>query len=228
MGTTISGLRKEHLNNEIEVKGYVLKVGDVRPRVENIKYECKNCGAILIIQQTGEILVFPDTCHCKSKMGFKELAKEFSDMQQIVITEPENNSRKLTSLLKNELCDKAKVGKSCTFKGKLKESPILTGKKTSVNFDFSFEVSDIIDLPQDPDTDIHNTTKVASTRRNRVLVFKQTLLAIQKKTGKLIHLELIEKELQGRFNQIEFEECVSILEKSGEIFMPKKGYVQII
>ena len=38
MGTTISGLRKEHLNNEIEIKGYVLKVRDVRLRVENIKY----------------------------------------------------------------------------------------------------------------------------------------------------------------------------------------------
>ena len=227
MGTTISGLRKEHLNNEIEIKGYVLKVRDVRLRVENIKYECKNCGAILITQQTGEILISPDICHCKSKMGFKELAKEFSDIQQIVLAEPSNDSRKLTAFLKNDLCDKANIGKTYSFKGKLRESPILSGKKTSVNFDFSLEVSDIIALSQDSEIDII-TKKITSTRRSKVLLFEQTLLEIQKKAGKLIPLELVEKELQDRFSQFEIDDCISILSKDGKIFEPKKGHLQLL
>ncbi|MDP3881714.1 MAG: minichromosome maintenance protein MCM [Nanoarchaeota archaeon] len=70
------------------------------------------------------------------------------------------------------------------------------------------------------------TTGITSAKRNKILTLRETLSHLESKLGKLIPLEELQKELEGKMSPVELEDAISQLSKSGDIFRPKKGYIQ--
>ena len=72
------------------------------------------------------------------------------------------------------------------------------------------------------------TTGMPSSKRGKILAVKETLSELESKLGKLIPYEEIEKALGGKLSKDELEESINQLSKAGDIFKPKKGYIQKI
>jgi len=70
------------------------------------------------------------------------------------------------------------------------------------------------------------TTGITTARRNKILVVREALSQLESKLGKLIPLEELQKELKEKLSDVELEEAISQLSKSGDIFRPKKGFIQ--
>ena len=71
---------------------------------------------------------------------------------------------------------------------------------------------------------INNRT--SSSQRNKIYIVRDTITALESKLGKLIPIEEIEKELEGKMNKDEIEEAINKLVINTEIFKPRRGYVQ--
>ena len=71
-------------------------------------------------------------------------------------------------------------------------------------------------------------TGMPSSKRGKILAVRETLSELESKLGKLIPYEEIEKALEGKMSKDELEESINQLSKAGDIFKPKKGYIQKI
>jgi DNA replicative helicase MCM subunit Mcm2 (Cdc46/Mcm family) len=49
---------------------------------------------------------------------------------------------------------------------------------------------------------------------------------LEKRLGKLIPFEEVEKELKNEMSQSEMEEAIDRLIKAGDLFRPRRGYIQ--
>ena len=72
------------------------------------------------------------------------------------------------------------------------------------------------------------TTGMPSSKRIKIVTLKETLSQLESKLGKLIPYEEIEKALEEKMSKDELEEAINQLSKAGDIFKPKKGYIQKI
>jgi len=72
------------------------------------------------------------------------------------------------------------------------------------------------------------TTGVTASKRGKIIMVKETLANLESRLGKLIPLQELEKAVVGKMSDVELEEAVNQLSKAGDIFRPKKGYVQRI
>jgi len=70
------------------------------------------------------------------------------------------------------------------------------------------------------------TTGITSSKRSKIIAVKEILSQLEKKVGKLIPQEELDKAIEGKVSPTELEEALSQLSKSGDIFRPKKGYIQ--
>jgi len=70
------------------------------------------------------------------------------------------------------------------------------------------------------------TSGISSSKRGKILLLREILSQLESRLGKLIPIEEIEKALDGKLTSIELEDAVEQLVKSGDMFKPKKGYVQ--
>ncbi len=70
------------------------------------------------------------------------------------------------------------------------------------------------------------TTGITSSKRGKIIIVRDTIAQLESKLGKLIPLEELEKALADRITQLELEEALEHLSKSGDIFKPKKGFIQ--
>lgn len=72
------------------------------------------------------------------------------------------------------------------------------------------------------------TTGITSSKRGKILLVRETLNQLETRLGKLIPIEELQKAVEGRLTQTELEEAVEQLTKAGDIFLPRKGFVQKI
>ncbi len=70
------------------------------------------------------------------------------------------------------------------------------------------------------------TTGITSSKRGKIILVKETLSELETKLGKLIPIDELEKALQEKLSKDELEEALTQLSKSGDIFKPKKGYIE--
>ena len=69
--------------------------------------------------------------------------------------------------------------------------------------------------------------KFSNSQRNKILLVKETITALESKMGKMIPYEELESELEGRMTKDEMEEAVNRLLKDNEIYRPKRGYIGV-
>ncbi|MDD5012264.1 MAG: minichromosome maintenance protein MCM [Candidatus Nanoarchaeia archaeon] len=67
--------------------------------------------------------------------------------------------------------------------------------------------------------------RFSSSQRGKIMTARDVIIDLESKVGKMIPLEEIEKELEGKMEKSEIEEAIEKLRISGEIFSPKRGYV---
>jgi len=72
------------------------------------------------------------------------------------------------------------------------------------------------------------TTGVTASKRGKILLVKETLSQLESRLGKLIPTEELEKAVEGKMTDTELDEAIDQLSKAGDIFKPKKGYLQRI
>lgn len=74
--------------------------------------------------------------------------------------------------------------------------------------------------------DIDRVTGIPSSKRGKFIMVKETISRLESRLGKLIPLEELQKELEDKITETELEEAITQLSKSGDVFRPKKGYIQ--
>jgi replicative DNA helicase Mcm len=70
------------------------------------------------------------------------------------------------------------------------------------------------------------TTGITSSKRSKILIIRETLSKLESKLGKLIPIDELQQSLKDKVSENEIEEILNQLSKSGDIFRPKKGYIQ--
>ncbi len=72
------------------------------------------------------------------------------------------------------------------------------------------------------------TTGITSSKRGKILLVRETLAQLESRLGKLIPIEELKNALKGNLSDTEIEDSIDQLSKAGDIFKPKKGFVQKI
>lgn len=69
-------------------------------------------------------------------------------------------------------------------------------------------------------------TGVTASKRGKILEVKETIINLEGKIGKMIPVEELENELSGKIPKIDIEEALEKLAMSGDIFYPRRGFIQ--
>ncbi len=87
----------------------------------------------------------------------------------------------------------------------------------------------LMQVGYDKDTKTFDIDKIGGTSasaRNKIGVVIDILSELEKRLGKLIPLEEVSKALDGRMKNSEVDEAIGKLLKSGDLFRPKRGFIQ--
>ena len=69
-------------------------------------------------------------------------------------------------------------------------------------------------------------TGISTSQRGRIILVREALSRLESRMGKLIPVEELQKELAEKISKEDIEEGIQKLKQTGDIFEPKKGYVQ--
>ena len=70
------------------------------------------------------------------------------------------------------------------------------------------------------------TTGITSSKRSKIISVREILSELETRLGRLIPIEELENAIQGKMSKLELEDALNQLSKSGDIFKPKKGFIQ--
>jgi len=70
------------------------------------------------------------------------------------------------------------------------------------------------------------SSKTPASQRSKINIVRKKINDLEEKFGKLIPIEELETELEGRMDKLELEEAIIKLESGSMIFRPKAGYIQ--
>jgi len=71
------------------------------------------------------------------------------------------------------------------------------------------------------------TSNTSSSQRSKIVLVKESIKKLEQEHGKLVPLDILRQELKD-LSDTDFEESIEKLKKSGDVFQPKSGFVQII
>jgi len=74
--------------------------------------------------------------------------------------------------------------------------------------------------------DIDRIGGTGASQRNKIAEVLMTMEALEKRLGKLIPYEELTKALEGKQTEAEVDEAVGRLLKTGDLFRPRRGYIQ--
>jgi len=69
------------------------------------------------------------------------------------------------------------------------------------------------------------TIGMTSSKRSKILEVLHIITELEDRLGKMIPIEEIEKELEGKMNTIDIEEGIIELKKRGDLYEPRKGFI---
>jgi len=127
------------------------------------------------------------------------------------------SARQLDAMIRlSEASAKARLSKKVTKEDAKLAIEIMKYYLMQVGFDQETKTFDIDRI----------ATGVSTSQRGRIILVRETLSRLENRMGKLIPLEEIYKELEEKMPKEEVDDSVQKLKQTGDIFEPKKGYVQ--
>ncbi len=82
----------------------------------------------------------------------------------------------------------------------------------------------------DPETKTYDidriSTGISFSQRSKIMQVRDKIIELEDRIGKLIPIEELEKELEGKINKEELKDIIEKLRISGELFAPRRGFIQ--
>jgi len=126
------------------------------------------------------------------------------------------SARQLEALVRlAEATAKARLGKIVTEEDAQKAIALMKFYMMQVGYDEETKSFDIDKISGNP-----------ASKRNKIYILKEVLEDLELRLGKLIPMEEVEKASDGKLKADELEEAIDKLVRAGDLFRPKKGYVQ--
>ncbi len=126
------------------------------------------------------------------------------------------SARQLQALIRmSEASAKMRLSKKVIREDAKKAIEIMKYYLMQVGYDYESKTFDIDRI----------SGKFSSSQRSKILTVRDTIIDLENKLGKMIPLEEIENELEGKMNKDEIEEAINKLSRSGDIFSPRRGYI---
>ncbi len=72
------------------------------------------------------------------------------------------------------------------------------------------------------------TTGITASKRGKIILVKDAIHQLEARLGKLIPMEELQTFLKDKINDAELEEAIEKLSKEGDVFKPRKGFIQRI
>jgi len=127
------------------------------------------------------------------------------------------SARQLQALIRmSEACAKLRLSKEVSVEDAKKSIEIIKYYLTQVGFDEETQSYDIDKI----------YTGMTTSKRNKVLIVRETISQLKDKLGELIPIEEIEKELEDKLTLEEIDNAIVELKKNSIIYEPRRGYVQ--
>ena len=127
------------------------------------------------------------------------------------------SARQLDAMIRlSEASAKARLSKKVTKEDAKIAIEIMKYYLMQVGFDQETKTFDIDRI----------ATGVSTSQRGRIILVREALSRLENRMGKLIPLEEVHKELGEKMSKEEIEEGIQKLKQTGDIFEPRKGYVQ--
>jgi replicative DNA helicase Mcm len=127
------------------------------------------------------------------------------------------SARQLQALIRmSEASAKLRLSEKVTVEDARRAIDIMKYYLMQVGYDYESKTFDIDRI----------SGTFSSSQRNKILTVRETIIELESKIGKMIPVEEIENELERRLKKEEIEEAIDKLNAHGEIFKPRRGYVQ--
>jgi replicative DNA helicase Mcm len=126
------------------------------------------------------------------------------------------SARQLQALIRmSEASAKMRLSKKVTREDAKRAIDIMKYYLMQVGYDYESKTFDIDRI----------SGKYSTSQRGKILGVRDAIIDLENRIGKMIPVEEIEKELEGKMSREEIDEAMSKLSSSGDIFSPRKGYV---
>lgn len=127
------------------------------------------------------------------------------------------SARQLEALIRlSEACARAKLSNTVSREDAKSAIDLMKYYLVQVGYDYETKTFDIDRI----------ATGVSSSQRGKIMTVRDTLSRLETRLGKLIPIEELKKELQGKMEDKDIDDSVDKLTISGDIFHPRKGFVQ--
>jgi replicative DNA helicase Mcm len=165
--------------------------------------------------------------NCKPKLtdaAVEEIKRFYIDMRQqsnktdVAGVKPISiTARQLEGIIRlSEACAKARLSDKVQQRDAKQAIEITKYAMKQVGYDEETKSFDIDRI----------TTGITASKRGKIILVREAIGKLEAKMGKLMTEEEITKELGEKVTPLELEDALNQLVKSGDIFKPKKGYIQ--
>ena len=126
------------------------------------------------------------------------------------------SARQLQALVRmSEASAKLRLSKKVTKEDAKRAIGIMKYYLMQVGYDYESKTFDID----------KGTGGMPSSQRSKIFLVRDTITQLEHRLGKMIPIEEIENELEGKLDKDEIEEAIRKLDIQGEIFKPRRGYI---
>lgn len=157
-----------------------------------------------------------------SKEAAEEIKKFYVELRNLPVSTEGTmrpipiSARQLQSLVRMaEASAKMRLSETVDSEDSQRAIEIMKYYLSQVGYDYESKTFDID----------RGTGGMPASQRNKVFLVRDTITNMESKMGKMIPIEELEKELEGKMTRDEIDEAVTKLDISGVIFKPKRGYV---
>jgi replicative DNA helicase Mcm len=158
-----------------------------------------------------------------SKEAVDELKKFYVDLRNKPVSSDSSlrpipiSARQLQALVRmSEASAKVRLSPEVTIEDSKRAIELMKYYLMQVGYDYESKTFDIDKI----------SGKISSSERNKVFMVKDVINELEGRVGKLIPVEEVERELEGKLTKDEIDEAISKLNSNGVIFKPRKGYLQ--
>jgi replicative DNA helicase Mcm len=152
-----------------------------------------------------------------------ELKRFYVDLRNAPVSSDAGNrpipisARQLTALVRmSEAAAKIRLSTEVTSKDAQIAIELMKYYLMQVGYDYESKTFDIDRI----------STSMGSSQRSKIFLVRDTISSLEEKMGKLIPMEELENVLEGKLTKEEISDAITKLKSSGDIFNPRRGYIQ--